>query len=154
MAEALVGLAGPLGFYTTVVDEKPERLHKERFSGGDRLLVAGAAEVPLPPAAHIVITAHNYAYEVEVLRRALGAETAYLGLMASRRRGRAILQFLEDTGVPAPLLQKVHTPAGLELGGATPAGIALSIMSEIGAEMYGGSGKSLNARQGFSLTAV
>ena len=154
VAEALVGLARPLGFYTTVVDEKSERLLGKRFSGADRLLVVGAAEVPIPPAAHIIITVHNYAYEVEVLRRALGARTAYIGLMAGRRRGRAVLQFLEDTGVPAPLLQRIHTPAGLDLGGSTPAGIALSIMSEIGAGMYSGSGKALKSFANLPLTVV
>jgi len=37
----------------------------------------------------------------------------------------------------------VHAPIGLDLGGRTPAEIALSILSELSAERYGGSGRPL-----------
>ena len=52
----------------------------------------------------------------------------YVGLVASRKRGRAVVDSL---AVSDDRKAKVHTPAGLDIGATTAEEVALSILAEI-----------------------
>jgi xanthine dehydrogenase accessory factor len=80
--------------------------------------------------AALVVASHGEAEEA-ALAAALHAGVAYVGLVASPRRGRAVRDGLD---VPEALRERVHTPAGLDIGARTPAEIAVSILAEIVAE--------------------
>src|SRR4051812_39896559 len=67
----------------------------------------------------------------DALADALQSGASYVGLVASRRRGAAVLDDLRARGLPA---ERVHTPAGLDIGARTPAEIALSILAEVVAQ--------------------
>ncbi len=62
---------------------------------------------------------------------ALAAGADYVGLVASRRRGAAVLAALREAGVPDDQLERVHTPAGLDIGARTHEEIAVSIVAEL-----------------------
>jgi len=96
--------------------------------------VAGAAGYDVTTAAGVaasdaalVVASHGEAEEV-VLAQALHAGVPYVALVASPRRGRAVRDSLD---VPEPLRERVHTPAGLDIGARTPAEIAVSILAQI-----------------------
>ena len=55
----------------------------------------------------------------------------YVGLVASRKRGAAVIDELRADGVAEELLQRIETPAGIDIGARTPAEIALSILARI-----------------------
>jgi xanthine dehydrogenase accessory factor len=57
----------------------------------------------------------------------------YVALVASRRRGPAVLASLE---VDERLRSRVHTPAGLDIGARTAPEVALSILAEIVAVVH------------------
>ena len=60
---------------------------------------------------------------------------------------KVVYDRLRDAGVPPEALDRVHAPIGLDLGGRSPAEIALAIISEIVAVRRGGNGHRLsNAR--------
>ena len=59
------------------------------------------------------------------MRAALESGAEYVGLVASRRRGAAVLAALGDGA------ERVHCPAGLDIGARTHAEIALSILAEL-----------------------
>jgi xanthine dehydrogenase accessory factor len=67
----------------------------------------------------------------EAVRAALAAGCEYVGLVASRVRGAAVLDALRAAGVPEEDLARVRTPAGLDIGARTHAEIALSILAEL-----------------------
>jgi xanthine dehydrogenase accessory factor len=69
--------------------------------------------------------------ERAILRAALEAGVRYVGLVASRKRGAAVLDDLRQDGVPQKLLDRIDTPAGLDLGARSPAEIAVSILASI-----------------------
>jgi len=69
--------------------------------------------------------------EEDALRRALEAGCEYVGLVASRTRGAAVLEALRADGVSEESLARVHTPAGLDIAARTHAEIALSILAEL-----------------------
>jgi xanthine dehydrogenase accessory factor len=67
----------------------------------------------------------------EALRAALDAGCEYVGLVASRTRGPAVLDALRESGMPEDQLSRVRTPAGLDIGARTHEEIALSILAEL-----------------------
>jgi xanthine dehydrogenase accessory factor len=87
---------------------------------------AVGGEAGAPPAA-VVVASHGRDEE-PVLEAALHAGVRYVGLVASRKRGEAVVAALElDDAQRA----SVHTPAGLDIGARTPREVALSILAEI-----------------------
>jgi xanthine dehydrogenase accessory factor len=97
---------------------------------GRRLGFELAGGAPAGDEAAVVVASHGRDEE-QVLERALLDGVAYVGLVASRARGAAVVAGLD---VPDELRQRVHTPAGLDIGARTPEEIALSILAEIVAE--------------------
>nr|WP_246323950.1 XdhC family protein [Petropleomorpha daqingensis] len=108
IAEALAELGRPLGFAV------------ERGSG----------DVALDGAEALVVASHGRGEE-SALATALQSGVPYVGLIASRRRGAAVLASLD---LPDDVLARVHTPAGLDIGARTAAEIALSVLAQIVAE--------------------
>ncbi|MEY2581399.1 MAG: xanthine dehydrogenase accessory factor [Ilumatobacteraceae bacterium] len=82
----------------------------------------------LPADAAAVVVATHGRDEEMLLRDALLAEVPYVGLVASRKRGEAVLGALDICG---SMKAQVHTPAGLDIGARTPEEVALSILAEI-----------------------
>jgi xanthine dehydrogenase accessory factor len=78
----------------------------------------------------LVVAAHG-TDEVGTLRAGLEAGVRWVGLVASPKRGRAVIDELRADGVPETLLDRLETPAGLDIGARTPAEVALSILARI-----------------------
>ena len=78
----------------------------------------------------LVVAAHG-TDEVATLRAGLEARVRYVGLVASPRRGAAVVEELRGEGVGEQLLAGLDTPAGLDIGARTPAEVALSILARI-----------------------
>lgn len=79
----------------------------------------------------LVVASHGRAEE-DALERALRAGVPYVGLVASRKRGTAVVEELRTRGtLEDEDLGRIRTPAGLDIGARTPEEIALSIMAEI-----------------------
>jgi xanthine dehydrogenase accessory factor len=79
----------------------------------------------------VVVASHGRAEE-DALERALRAAVPYVGLVASRRRGAAVVEELRARGtLEEEDVARISTPAGLDIGARTPEEIALSIMAEI-----------------------
>jgi xanthine dehydrogenase accessory factor len=105
IARAVLSLAAALGYDAVA------------FDGGS---VEGAAAV--------VTATHDGPDEEAVLRAALAAGVPYVGLVAGRRRGEAVVAGLSvDDGAAA----RLHTPAGLDIGARTPEEVALAILAEV-----------------------
>ncbi|HEY2877256.1 XdhC family protein [Nocardioides sp.] len=82
----------------------------------------------------VVLCDHDAPDAPQFLRDALASPAAYVAMMASRRRAERVLADLAADGVPH--LEKLHVPAGHNLGGKAPGEIALSVVAEIVAESY------------------
>lgn len=149
VAMPLVELARTVGFRTVVVDGRPRLATHERFPRVDELIVGIPSEVarrmPLAPSTAVVLVAHDYKYDVPVLRHVLGSPVGYVGMLGSRRRGAAILSLLRDEGVPEERLARLRVPIGLDLGARSAPEIALAILGEVVAARYGGTGRPLHS---------
>jgi xanthine dehydrogenase accessory factor len=110
VARALAAVGGPLG-------------HAVETSTDPAAPIA-------PDTAAVVVVSHGRDEE-PVLTAALLAGVPYVGLVASRRRGTAVVAQLD---VPDDAKARVRTPAGLDIGARTPPEIALSIYAQLVAE--------------------
>jgi molybdenum cofactor cytidylyltransferase len=131
MATTLAKLARLLDFTVTIADpllgvaETPEAdrvLHSLNFS----LLGANRDR-------HVVVASRG-ACDEEAIEQALAADSAYVALVANKKRGEEVLRGLRMKGVAPEKLAGVKVPAGLEIGAEGPDEIALSILAEIVAE--------------------
>jgi xanthine dehydrogenase accessory factor len=84
-------------------------------------------------AAAVVVASHGRD-EHEAIRLALAAGVPYIALVASKRRGAAVLDELDLT--PAERA-RVKTPAGLDIGARTASEVALSILAELVEKLRG-----------------
>jgi xanthine dehydrogenase accessory factor len=96
---------------------------------------------PRPADLALVVAAHGRD-ELQTLRRGLESGVAYVGLVASRKRGDGVLAELRSDGVPDDLLARIDVPAGLDIGARTPAEVALSILASIVAVHRDGHGQA------------
>ncbi len=86
----------------------------------------------------LVVAAHGDD-EIATLRAGLEAGVRYVGLVASRKRGAAVIEELRSEGVAEELLGAIETPAGIRIGARTPAETALAIIARIVEVRRGGS---------------
>ncbi len=78
----------------------------------------------------VVVATQGHGDE-DMIERAAALRPAYLGLVASRKRGEALVGYLAERGVPRDQLDRVHAPAGLDLGKTTHEEMAVSILAEL-----------------------
>jgi xanthine dehydrogenase accessory factor len=135
VAMPLTTLARTLGYRTAVLDGRPRFATRERFPDVDDLKVGIPSELirdhPLIPSTALVLVAHDYKYDLPVLRHALTTDVGYIGMLGSSRRGATILKFLREEGVDETSLARVRVPIGLDLGARSAPEIALAILAEI-----------------------
>lgn len=89
---------------------------------------ARPAGVEVPADAAAVVVATHGGDEAQLIRAALRASVGYIGLVASRRRGEAVLSGLE---LEPEERSRIHTPAGLDIGSRSPREVALSVLAEV-----------------------
>ncbi len=144
---ALAKLGVALEFDVTVIDDRPEFANRERFPGVAEVMamdmVQALETMPIGWNTYIVVATRGHKLDMHCLRAAARTEARYVGLLGSKRKTILIERTLREEGIPEERLRDVHAPIGLDLGGRTPAEIALSVLAEITQERYGGSGRPL-----------
>jgi xanthine dehydrogenase accessory factor len=78
----------------------------------------------------VVVATQGHGDE-DMIERAVALRPAYLGLVASRKRAEAVLGYLAERGVPKDQLDRVHAPAGLDLGRTSHEEMAVAILAEL-----------------------
>ena len=81
--------------------------------------------------AFVVLTAHEYKYELPILREALRAPVRFVGMLAGRKRADAVRALLRDEGLSDEEVGRLYAPIGLDIGGREPEEIALSIAAQL-----------------------
>ncbi|HWP62183.1 MAG TPA: XdhC family protein, partial [Candidatus Binatia bacterium] len=139
IAVYLVGLARTLDFRTVVIDARAAFLTEDRFPEADLLLLGWADELAdaagIDEWSVVVAIAHDARADDPALAVALRRGARYVGALGSRRTHAARIERLRARGLREAELARIHAPIGLDLGGRTPADIALGILAEIVAEL-------------------
>ena len=88
-------------------------------------------EPELAPSADAVVVASMGQVDEDALEAALASGAGYVGLVASAKRGAAVLGELRERGVDDEALARVRCPAGLDLGPSTQEEIAVAVLAEL-----------------------
>lgn len=134
IAIPLARFAGGVGFRVTVLDDREDFAQSSRFPDCEVIaedFIPALQDMPLGQSTYVVVITRGHEHDVDCLVEILQKETAYVGLIGSRRRVSIVLQTLERQGISKARLKQVFTPIGLPIGAESPEEIALSIMSEL-----------------------
>jgi xanthine dehydrogenase accessory factor len=135
IAQPLCTLGAMLGFHVTVIDDRASFANRERFREADEIIVrpfaAAVESLNLDGHCYLVSVTRGHAFDEETVHAALNTPCGFVGMIGSRRRVKAMLERLEEQGVPRARLDEVHAPLGLDIGAETPEEIAIAIVAEI-----------------------
>ena len=151
-AEELCRLARQLGWRTIVADARGKFATRERVPSADRVIVAwpeeALAQVQPGSDTAVVVLTHDDKFDLPALKGALETDALYVGALGSRRNQARRRERLVEAGVSEDALERIAGPCGLDIGAATPAETALSIMGEILAVRAGREGGPLRESTG------
>ena len=152
----LAEMAAILGFRVLVWDDRPEFASPQRFPRAQQVICSpletvfaqGELAGQIDQATRVVIVTRGHRQDKACLAYAVDSPACYIGMIGSLPKIKATYQTLLAEGVDPELLAKVAAPTGLDLGGQSPAEIALSIMGEIVAREHGASGLPMKESKG------
>jgi xanthine dehydrogenase accessory factor len=146
-AEALCRAAKLLGWRTVVADARASFATPERMPSADELLLLwpdeALARVEPDLATAVVVLTHDDKFDLPMIRGALASEAFYVGWIGSHRNQERRRGLLREDGVTDDELARICGPTGLDIGAATPAETAVSILAEIIAHRSGRAGGRL-----------
>jgi xanthine dehydrogenase accessory factor len=135
IADALIRFARPLGYRTYLVDPRTAFATEERFPHVDEMRHQwpdeALPEIGLNSETAVVVITHDPKLDDPALKLALPSPAFYVGALGSPKTHARRVERLLTEGLSQEQLDRLHAPIGLDLGGRTPAEIALSIMAEI-----------------------
>ena len=132
VSQQLVPLARQLGYRVHVVDPRDSFAAAERFVGieVDTRWPDEAFEEWKPDSATAIVTlTHDPKIDDPALEAALRSEAFYVAALGSRRTHAKRIERLTANGWSTEALTRIDGPAGIAIGAATPAEIALSILA-------------------------
>lgn len=139
-------LAYILGWSITVVlcEESPRQ--PGDFPEATKVIRATGArleDLQIDEQSAAVVMTHNFRKDQDYIQGLLAYNAAYIGMIGSLKRKGKLEDGLAQIGIDTKVMDRIHTPAGLDIGASTPEEIALSILSEILAVTRHRSGLSL-----------
>jgi len=146
VALAIAKQAQLLDFDVTILEDRPQFANPDRFGGaaviqGD--VPASLATLDYGWNSFIVIATRGHKLDADCVLAAVKTSARYIGLLGSRRKTVLIAEMLREAGIGEDRIGAVRAPVGLDLGGRTPAEIALAVVAEITQERYQGTGRPL-----------
>lgn len=155
IAVPLASMAHLCEFQVTVLDDRPQYANQTRFPTADQVRAAPLVTTlqsmrnvgQLDRHTSVVLVTRGHQHDVDCLTELIGDDLAYIGMIGSKRRIRAVWELLEsEYNLDRSLFGKVHAPIGLDIGGRTPAEIAVAILAEIIMVQYRGPQAAMSMR--------
>jgi xanthine dehydrogenase accessory factor len=133
IAQALVPMARLAGYDPTLIDPRDSFGSQTRFPGETILHDwpdDAVKELGLDSRTALVLLTHDPKLDDPALEQALGADVFYIGALGSTRTHAKRVDRLRDRGFSEEQIARIHGPVGLDIGAASPAEIAVSILAE------------------------
>ena len=124
-AQTLVRLAGDLEWDAVLIDDGANAGPVEGIEVRTKLDLADADE-----DTFVVIATQGH-YDETAAEAALRTPAAYIGLVASAKRGDAVREYVRDRGLEEEVVARLVAPAGLDLGPVQHREMAVSILADL-----------------------
>jgi xanthine dehydrogenase accessory factor len=123
VALCLAELAGRLEFSVTVISPDLESSQLAATVHLEQDFVSTSGD--------FVVVATQGRHDRAALKAAINSSTGYIAMVASRKKIAGLKASLIKSGIEASVMDRIHSPAGIEIGAVSPAEIALSILAEL-----------------------
>lgn len=135
IAKPLAEFGSKAGFLVTVVDDRPSFANRERFPSAEKVICESFDKcfdlLNINESCFVVIVTRGHRHDMDCLRQVLNYNTAYTGMIGSKRRVRSVMEQMLEEGYPEEKIDGVNAPIGLDIGAITPEEIAFSIISQV-----------------------
>lgn len=149
---ALASIAGGMGYRVTIADPRRAFLSSTRFSASADTVAAWPQDVVrrMAPGLRdaVLVFSHDAKLDVPAIIAAFETRAGYIGALGSRKTTQDRAERLRDSGACDADLDRLHAPAGLDIGAATVEETAIAVLAEITAHRAGRSAVSLRDSHG------
>lgn len=142
ISQTLAPMAALAGFEVVVSDPRRAFATVERFPGvtlSEDWPHEALRKLVLDDHCAVVAVTHDPKFDDLALVEALNSPAFYIGALGSQRTHARRVERLTELGLAASL-PRIRAPVGLDLGGRSPAEIAVSILAEMIQTYHKGSG--------------
>jgi len=135
-ALAFSKLMRDMDFYITLFEEREELNTVLQNEFAHEIIIvddytALSNLIPSGPNQYVVIMTFGYRTDAIALRSLLDKNFMYIGMLGSKKKMEKLFADYRADGIDEELLQRIHTPIGLDISSQTPEEIAVSIAAEI-----------------------
>ncbi|MGE0746237.1 MAG: XdhC family protein [Rhodospirillales bacterium] len=134
IAQPLARMAAIAGYDVSVVDPRASFATTDRFPGVtlvDEWPDDAMKQLAPDRRTAVVTLTHDPKLDDPALDVALRTDAFYIGALGSRRTHAKRVDRLKELGHGDNVIARIHGPVGLNIGGVSPAEIAVSILGQI-----------------------
>lgn len=135
ISKAIAHVAQGLDFRVTIVDDRDLFANGQRFPNVDRTVSAPyedlSKHVALGPRTYAVVVTRGHTGDEVCVRQILRSPACFVAMVGSRAKWANIRKRLADDGFAKKELDRVHSPAGIDIGSVTPEEIAVSVVAQL-----------------------
>ena len=135
VAQSVIRLAGKVGFFVTVLEDRPSFADEARRAGADQVICEefekSLSQIQGSEDTYFLVVTRGHRYDRVCLEAISGKPHVYAGMMASRGRAALLKKQMKEEGTDEEFLDGIHTPVGLSIHAETPEEIAISIIAEL-----------------------
>jgi xanthine dehydrogenase accessory factor len=140
-ARPVCDLARSLGWHVTVADRRARRARSDHFPSADVVIAApwehAVRQIRFTANTALVLMTHSLPDDAVLLPLLADRPFAYAGVLGPAHRRDALLELAAHAGaINDDFVARLRGPIGLDLGDRSPAGIAVSVVSEILAHLH------------------
>lgn len=135
VGQALAPMLSQVGFRVVVFDSREEIAQPQNFPGAEQVVLGSfdniGEQVQITSQDYAVVMSPGHQHDLEVLCQVLAQKPCYVGCMGSRKKRAFLWSELERRGFSREQIEAIHLPIGLDIGGETPAEIAVSVTAQL-----------------------
>lgn len=136
VAEAVCHFASQLEFGVVVVDDRPIFANSGNFPAAQQIVCnefrRAILDLKITDRDYVCVITRGHRYDGDCLRQIFaGTYPLYLGMIGSKKRVYQLFELLAAEGYDLSLMEKVHSPIGIDIDAVTPQEIAVSILAEL-----------------------
>ena len=135
VAQELVPVLSHLGFRCVALDDRPDFADRALFPSAEEVKLIDfervADFVDISAEDYVCVMTRGHAFDTAVQAQVLRSPAAYIGVIGSRGKIKAVREILRAQGFTDADFERITTPIGLDIKAETPAEIAISIAAQL-----------------------